>query len=489
MIFIDDLIENLIFARYGPRLRNQLLPHILYEALRHQVGQRLTENAAGLDPIWGRVSSYGYVEAEFALRRYLERHHESVDLIEGYVIWTDSRIWLPGTGYVKTPLPEFQPNLIDSGTRSATFDVPDTIEEGDIVDFKVAGEQIQLEAKPEVTVTEYRSSATIVDGLPEDIQKPSEAWAWWLQQPTARGQYWHSVTIANKITKISSRFTPGRLLAVRASIDRTAKKHGWNIKIDHSKKTKGYGVSEDSPSFDYRLKSRPLEGYDSPVEHSTDPAPTEPSAPIESGATAVPSESTPAADQGTTTAPELPPTLYETEDFGERKVATSEFDYVDGMMLRWCYYDGIKYSAHRPWPQSLLPYQVFVDQLPAGICDVNSFELYENLAYTLFKFDLFHCYRLDDFEMWCIGLCAKRSFYKDQPWAVMDVQFEAIRQNLIEMGWQRGPINGSSDHYIGPGRLMEANQIADHEGWEKTREVQRKVNEEAKRLRSLRDDQ
>jgi len=458
MIFIDDVIENALFSKYGTQLYGEHRPHMKVSALRHQVGLRLQEDN----------QLQCFVQADYAISRYIERHQDSLDFVDDYVIWAASRVWIPELGYQEIAA---TPHEITTPNEPTSY-IPDTQ-----AALEAAGEQVEIKAKPEVVTTGFHSDAAIVDGLPEDIQRPSEAWAWWLQQPAARGQYWSSATIISKIMKLSSRFNIERVRGVRSSLAKTAKNNGWPIKIDNTKKVRGYGVTEDAPSFDYRLKSRPLEGYDPPNEFSTDPVKEQPLTPIT------------AAETPPATEPEVPPVRYKTSDDGESTIAASEFDYVDGMMLRWSYYDGINYFVHRPWPQSLLPYQVFVDQLPAGICDVNSFELYENLAYTLFKFDRSHCYRLDDFEMWCIGLCARRSFYNDQPWAVMDVQFEAIRQNLIEMGWQRGPINGSSDHYIGPGRLMEANQIADHEAWEAGREVQRKVNEEAQRLRNLRDDE
>ena len=475
MIFIDDIIDSKLLSRRGKRLPNTFIPHIHCDELHKLVRLALYwQHVHAYGEVLAEVTNLADTFAEYEINRYLERHHGSVDIVDDFIIWTNPMMWVPTVGYVKLP---GSPEPTHSGTYTIHYDVPDTQ-----ADLQAAGEQVEIKARPEAEVVELREPAPIVDGLPQDIEKPSEAWAWWLQQPEQVDKLWSARKIALEISKVTKRFSRQQLSGVAISIARTISTHKWLIHVNDTKRHAEYGVSSKDAPFDYWLSTR---------LKSLDGAPAVLPSAAERQAAVTETSPTPVVEAAaeTSPAPEVPPIRYKTSDDGESTIAASEFDYVDGMMLRWSYYDGINYFVHRPWPQSLLPYQVFVDQLPAGICDVNSFELYENLAYALFRFDKSHCYRLDDFEMWCIGLCARRSFYNDQPWAVMDVQFEAIRQNLIEMGWQRGPINGSADHYIGPGRLMEANQIADHEAWEAGREVQRKVNEEAERLRNLRDDE
>ena len=477
MILIDDVIEDLIFGCHDEINDTPGVPAIQYKTLVNKLADRLHQ--VNVHVHGERHADTYRATSVLAMREvywYLDRHTYEVDCANGWIIWTHDQQWVPGMGWDSLLAPVFD-NLVPVPTSLEREPEPEPERELNPIAPPEAPYPMEKRRPMEETVT-------IVDGLPSDIDKPSEAWAWWLQQPKQVDFFWTARKIAKEISAISTRFTFHQLDSVRIAMEKVYERHEWSLQFQRTAKHKKYGVAAEDAPFDYRMKNKPLAGRKTPPEYEPDPGTRmDPQAIERPPAATAPVATAPAP------VPEVPPVRYKTSDDGESTIAASEFDYVDGMMLRWSYYDGINYFVHRPWPQSLLPYQVFVDQLPAGICDVNSFELYENLAYALFRFDKSHCYRLDDFEMWCIGLCARRSFYKDQPWAVMDVQFEAIRQNLIEMGWQRGPINGSADHYIGPGRLMEANQIADHEGWEETREVQRKVNEEAERLRNLRDDE
>ena len=426
MIFIDDVIEGILVTRH----------RAISKSTNHERRLSIVGALIRLDDVFQRQRTQTY-EAELMdfLLDYLARHPDRARFDNGDIVYTATDYWSPNHGYralLKIDIP-----------------VPPKSE-------LTQSEDTQLSAESTPSPVEQTLTVTHDDKLPVEITKPSEAWAWWLQQPDQLDKYWRSKQIVEGILSLSKRFSTHQLKGVAIAMSNMVERHNWSIEIEKRGRGNVYGVARSSEHYSPLIEASMANGG-SPEEKARNRLPSVAAAPEKPPE---PSEATPS--------PTEPANLF----IGTPEQLPSTDDPVEVDFRKYCVnVDGESaiIDIRRPDPLKTRNPRMFKEYLPPGRVAKENRDLWDTTAHMIQSNLKQHCFRTEDFWFFLFAIVDQ---VPNLDHDFQEEQMQLLLEELLEQGWIKAVWGGDygGHEYIGPRRLMSQKQLHDHVDYIRWRE-------------------